>query len=82
MRSFACVTLTAAALAWALCAAASPSVREIDSLEQAVAAEPENLKLAADYRQLAISEKAFDRSIALFENLARLGLRERLAADL
>jgi hypothetical protein len=68
------VTLTAAALAWTLLVAgASPAAPagEIDTLERAVAAEPENLKLAADYRQRAIAERAFDRSIDLFERLAK-----------
>jgi hypothetical protein len=65
------VTLTVAALACALAAAAAASPREIDTLEQAVVAEPENLKLAADYRQLAINEHAFDRSISFFERLAK-----------
>ena len=52
-------------------ASRSPAAREIDALEQAVAANPENVKLAADYRQLAIAERAFDRSIDLFEKLAK-----------
>ncbi|HKB09653.1 MAG TPA: hypothetical protein VKD69_03325 [Vicinamibacterales bacterium] len=64
------VTVIVAVLVAAL-AAAAPPPRDIDALEQAVAAEPENLKLAADYRQLAISDKAFDRSISLFEKLAK-----------
>ena len=68
------VTLAAAALAGAVVIAAAPrtpAAREIDTLEQAVAADPENLKLAADYRQLAIAERAFDRPIDVFEKLAR-----------
>jgi tetratricopeptide (TPR) repeat protein len=65
------VTLTLVALAGALAGVASPSPRALDTLEQAVAAEPDNLKLAADYRQLAISERAFDRSISFFERLAK-----------
>lgn len=68
------MTLFAATLACAavVASAARPiAAREIDSLEQAVAADPENLKLGADYRQLAIAERAFDRSIDLFEKLAK-----------
>ncbi|HJZ77621.1 MAG TPA: hypothetical protein VKE51_38090 [Vicinamibacterales bacterium] len=65
------LALTAVVLACAVAVAASPPAPDIAALEQAVAAEPENLKLAADYRQVAISEKAFDRSIALFEKLAK-----------
>jgi hypothetical protein len=67
-------TLTAAAFACALVSAAAawmPPSRQIDALEQAVAADPENLKLAADYRQLAIAERAFDRSVAFFERLVK-----------
>ena len=74
MRARACLALIAAALAAALGSAgtsASSAPREIDGLEQAVAADPENLKLGADYRQLAIAERAFDRSIDLFEKLAK-----------
>ena len=74
MRAAARVTLTAAALAAALIvSAASPSASpgDVDALERAVAADPENLKIAADYRQRAIADRAFDRSIDLFERLAR-----------
>jgi tetratricopeptide (TPR) repeat protein len=74
VRAAARVTLTAAALASALLAiAASPSAfsSDVDALERAVAADPENLQVAADYRQRAISDRAFDRSIDLFERLAK-----------
>ena len=47
------------------------STRAIDTLEQAVAADPENLKLAADYRQLAIADQTFDRSIDFLEKLTK-----------
>jgi len=43
----------------------------MDALEQAVAADPENLKLAADYRQLAIADRTFDRSIDFLEKLTK-----------
>lgn len=46
-------------------------VPTIEQLEQAVAADPENLRLAADYRQLAIAGKTFDRSIDFLDRLAR-----------
>ena len=74
MPAAARVTWTAAALAAALIViAASPSASsgDVDALERAVAADPENLKIAADYRQRAIADRAFDRSIDLFERLAR-----------
>ena len=38
-------------------------------LEQAVQRDPENLTLAADYRQLVIASGEFDRSIGVFEKL-------------
>jgi hypothetical protein len=43
----------------------------IDALERAIAADPENLKIAADYRQLMIAAGTFDRSIGFFEKLAK-----------
>lgn len=43
----------------------------IDALERALAADPENLRIAADYRQLAIAAKDFDRPIDFLEKLAR-----------
>jgi len=42
----------------------------IDALERAVAADPENLRLAADYRQQVIASGRFDRSIDFLEKLA------------
>jgi hypothetical protein len=56
-------------LVCAVARAAAPPGR-IDQLEQALAADPENMELAADYRQRAIAEKAFDRSIVFLEKLA------------
>lgn len=50
---------------------ASAVATSIDSLEHAVESDPENLKLAADYRQLAIAGRQFDRAIGLFEKLAK-----------
>ena len=50
-------------------AAAAPA--DLASLERAIAADPENLRVAAEYRQLAIAAKAFDRSIDFLENLAK-----------
>jgi tetratricopeptide (TPR) repeat protein len=41
------------------------------ALEQALAADPENLRLAADYRQQAIAAADFDRPIDFLENLAK-----------
>ena len=43
----------------------------LDTLERAVSSDPENLTLAADYRQRIIAVSAFDRSIDLFEKLAK-----------
>jgi hypothetical protein len=43
----------------------------IASLERAIAADPENLRAAADYRQLLIPRREFDRAIDLFEKLVK-----------
>jgi tetratricopeptide (TPR) repeat protein len=50
---------------------AGSAAREIDALEQGVGADPENLLLAADYRQRAIADAVFDRSIGFLEKLAK-----------
>ncbi len=62
--------LLAVALLLPVAAAAAPP-RGIDDLEQAVASDPENLPLAAEYRQQAIADGAFDRSIDFLEKLAK-----------
>lgn len=51
-------------------ARAAEPLRPIDQLERAVAADPENLQLAAEYRQLVIADKSFDRSIDFLTKLA------------
>jgi tetratricopeptide (TPR) repeat protein len=61
------IGLVAAVAAIVSLAAQAPS---LDSFERAIAADPENLRLAADYRQMAIAAGGFDRSIKLFEKLA------------
>ncbi len=43
----------------------------LDDLERAVSAEPENLVVAAEYRQQAIGVGSYDRAIDLFEKLAK-----------
>ena len=60
-----------ALLAAACVVCAAPTAPTIDALEQAVAADPENLELAADYRQLAIAAAAVDRSIGVLDKLAK-----------
>jgi tetratricopeptide (TPR) repeat protein len=65
--------LLAVAFAPMLLCAQAPAAdsTSLDALERRVTADPENLKLAADYRQLTIAAGAFDRSIDLFEKLAK-----------
>jgi hypothetical protein len=46
-------------------------VAHLTSLEQQLAVDPENLRLAADYRQMVIADRDFDRSTGLFERLVR-----------
>jgi hypothetical protein len=49
-----------------------PATRQkLLAFEDRIAAEPENLKLAAEYRQLTIASNEFDRSTRLFERLAK-----------
>src|SRR5262245_55984307 len=43
---------------------------DVQALERAITADPENLRLAAAYRQQNIRVGDFDRSIRLFEPLA------------
>jgi hypothetical protein len=43
----------------------------LTSLEQQLAVDPENLRLAADYRQMLVADRDFDRSTGLFERLVR-----------
>jgi hypothetical protein len=47
------------------------SGRDISPLERAVASDPENLRLAAEYRQQVIVAGDFDRSIRFLEPLAK-----------
>jgi hypothetical protein len=54
-----------------LIAVAATAADTIDSLERALAGDPENLRIAADYRQLAIAAKDFDRPIDFLEKLAK-----------
>jgi hypothetical protein len=44
---------------------------QLQKFERAIAGDPEDLKLAADYRQVVIGAGRFDRSIDLFERLAK-----------
>jgi hypothetical protein len=44
---------------------------QLTSLEQQIAVDPENLRLAAEYRQMLIADRDLDRSTGLFERLAR-----------
>jgi tetratricopeptide (TPR) repeat protein len=43
----------------------------LDEFERRVLSEPENLRAAAEYRQQAIVDRAYDRAIAVFERLAK-----------
>jgi hypothetical protein len=44
---------------------------DLTSLERLVAGEPENLRIAAQYRQAAIGTEEFDRSIRFLDKLAK-----------
>ena len=45
--------------------------QRLRTLERAIAADPENLKLGADYRQLTIAAGLYDRAIDFFRPLAK-----------
>jgi tetratricopeptide (TPR) repeat protein len=65
----------AALLAWQSLMGQAPTPRigpaeSFESFERAIAADPENLRIAADYRQMAIATRQFDRSIDFLERLA------------
>jgi tetratricopeptide (TPR) repeat protein len=45
--------------------------QRLPAFEEAISREPENLKLAADYRQLVIASGEFDRATRLFERLVK-----------
>ncbi len=64
------VSLCALVLAAAVGRAATASEDEFERFESAIAAQPENLKLAADYRQRIIASERYDRSIKFFERLS------------
>jgi tetratricopeptide (TPR) repeat protein len=64
------VVVLAAAVAIST-AAGAVRAADMTALEQALTNEPENLKLGAEYRQLAIAAGAFDRPIDFFEKLAK-----------
>jgi tetratricopeptide (TPR) repeat protein len=52
-------------------ASAAASSALLQSLERDVLGFPESLKAAADYRQQAIAERAYDRAIEVFERLSK-----------
>ena len=69
------IGLVAALVAWQSLSAQAPTPRigpnvSLDFFERAIAADPENLRIAADYRQMAIAAGQFDRSIDYLEKLA------------
>jgi len=69
VRTIAWLLATACIASLLAAPAAAPS--ELAALEQAVAAQPENLRLAADYRQAIIRIADPDRSIRFLDQLAQ-----------
>src|SRR5689334_20991265 len=51
--------------------AVRPPGASLSELESRVSADPENLKVAADYRQAVIASGDYDRAIRFFENLEK-----------
>ena len=67
MRRIALLVLTAAVCS--LPAAAEDQTAALPQLEAAVAADPENLRAASEYRMAVIKAGAYDRCLAFFEKL-------------
>jgi len=68
------IVLLLIAMSAGAAAAAGPdaaTLQRLRAFEDAVAKEPENLRLAADYRQLIIASDQYDRATRLLENLAK-----------
>ena len=63
--------LTAAARPRAAVSPDSALLERLQRFEQSIAADPENLKLAADYRQLTMGAGLYDRAIDFLKKLAR-----------
>ena len=72
-RSAARAVSLVATFMWVLCgsAVAATDTPVLDALEARLAQEPASLRLGAEYRQLVIETGRYDRSIKLFERLAR-----------
>jgi tetratricopeptide (TPR) repeat protein len=66
-----CLSILIGACTSGLAATASERTADLDRLERAIAGDPENLKLGADYRQMVIALGEFDRSIDFFRKLAK-----------
>jgi tetratricopeptide (TPR) repeat protein len=69
-----CALLLTGSVSTASARDAGPDVatrQRLLAMEDAIAKDPENLKLAAEYRQLIIASNEFDRSTRLFERLAK-----------
>jgi hypothetical protein len=49
----------------------SSTERELQTIERVLAADPENLRLAADYRKLTLAAGLFDRAITVLRDLAK-----------
>src|SRR5688572_19311097 len=64
------VALATAVVLWSSSpAAAAESGASLQQLEAAVAADPENLRAASDYRMAVIKAGEYDRSLSFFEKL-------------
>jgi tetratricopeptide (TPR) repeat protein len=71
-RSVALPVSLIATVLWAFCGSAVAATdTRLDELEARLLHDPANLRLAAEYRQLVIDRGTYDRSIRLFERLAK-----------
>jgi len=65
------VVIRLVAGAWAACFVLASAAPDVSSFERAVAADPENLRVAAEYRQTVVQTADFDRAIRFLDDLAK-----------
>jgi tetratricopeptide (TPR) repeat protein len=72
-RSVAGAVSLVATFLWVLCGSAVAAVdtHRLEDLEARLAQDPASLRIAAEYRQLVIESGRYDRSLKLFERLAK-----------
>ena len=65
------LVLIGVALMIAPAGASDPLVARLQTAERSIAADPENLELAAQYRAMTIEAARYDHAIEFFETIAK-----------